>query len=1558
MSTWDQIRSEVRSFRASIQPTVTTIRDFTFDSKRDRIYFLASDLAKSPKSPMLFYVDLPHVFAESDHDAELGTRATADSTLEGDDVEMEDNSDSDEGHMEVDEEEEEEGEEDEGEHEGDGDLDARIANGDRMIVPGIRRIGTTRSNHRPPPPQRAQQDGNNHNHNHNHSHNDNGNEDGDLDLVPFDPHTYPFVELTHPPRSLPSVVGSYPTDTIPAPIPASKASGQMGKDQPSPTMHATNDAAIEDILDAAPVLDWVPVLSEEWIKEHHAAYLLSRNDARHRQGDGNPPPRMAAGISQYQFDPQQNRILFPYGDEIYLADIPESGKIHPEPIVPRFYPGSSEAHRSPPSSSSLILQQPASPSVYFISGASPLHSPKSTARIPISTSVSSIASTAATSTSLEDHLEGARGSGSGSTASTTPTTGTATGGGGGGGTGACNAHVRMDPKLGGTDMNLIAFTRTRDLWVVTTSGVETQLTFCSRNKSNTAISCGIAEFIMQEEFHRYTNYYWAPPQQQQRQQQQQQQPSCFSSSASSTNGGATTASSSTSSVNSVGSRHHRHHDCHHQHHNHHHYHHNASLPVVTPRGMQTRPKERILYLQVSEAMVDVVMIPRQGIHPEVEEYRYPHAGTANAASDIQIVEFVPKQDEDDIVPEPLHKRLWGRSSIYKICPWLEYIVRFGWTPNGDSVWAQVLDRKQQTSALVMIPLDCFQSVTEHANSTQQIEEELASRIKIIFEERSDYWINVTDILYIFPSSDSCHSTIPSATTTTTAAPVSSTSSTSSTSSSPSSSSSSPPPPPPSNGCGETTTTIQCIVASERTGFRHLYLLTYDSTTSTSRSSIVPITAGDYKVVVDKPISVDLERRLVYFTAKRDTVLETHLYVASFARGADPYQHVKRLTHLGFSHQVTMDENASPPYGDHHHRRFLTLFSSIEQSPTCAVMHLRWDACKFKRRNFTRRRPPPPLHSPAAATTPHQQGQNNGWQENKRTRLAMNNNNSNSTANTTTTTTDDWDDEWEWWCDCGCRLPKISSYALLLREGIRNRSAKEVRDNPIVPPPLDRSATTGTPSSTTATSPSTTTTISSLSGTSHGRRVLGRLGSNQEGSRRMNGTATTSTTTVGLNPGGGGINNSNGTTTIRPRKSLSGFLASHLLSPGILQSSKFPGSGAFGSADSTLMVGSSFTSSSPSNTTTTTTTTTTRSSSSLASSSSSSFSSSSVSSSSLSSSLRVRTKSAPRLGVFSSSGASSSHSPSSFFSSSLSPSGMGGGGRSGGGGGGGGGGVPTSPPLSSSSSASGIGLAVNANHHPAGEFFTYESSDGVMLHGCLYRPASYEAGCKYPTLVSIYGGPKSQMVTNEYKLPKFLRVFLAARMGYAVVMFDGRGSNERGIEFEGRLRHRMGQVEIQDQVEGLRFLARPENGGVVDMDRVAITGWSYGGYLSLMALVQYPEVFKLAIAGAPVTQWELYNSAYTERYMGLLSENKEGYTKSNVLSWIDKFPDSENRLLIAHGLIDENVHFKNTETLSAELIRVNKPHHIQLYPTERHGLRDARVNEHFETLMFYWLRNYL
>lgn len=134
----------------------------------------------------------------------------------------------------------------------------------------------------------------------------------------------------------------------------------------------------------------------------------------------------------------------------------------------------------------------------------------------------------------------------------------------------------------------------------------------------------------------------------------------------------------------------------------------------------------------------------------------------------------------------------------------------------------------------------------------------------------------------------------------------------------------------------------------------------------------------------------------------------------------------------------------------------------------------------------------------------------------------------------------------------------------------------------------------------------------------------------------------------------------------------------------------------------------------------------------------------------------------------------------------------------------------------------------------------------------------------------------------------LRMHMLAAQGYCVVCVDSRGSRHRGVQFESHLWKRMGCVELGDQVEMLRKLSNELD--FIDMERVAIHGWSYGGYLSLMGLIQHPSVFKVAIAGAPVTNWELYDTGYTERYMDLPGDNKQGYSAGSVLSYIPQFPD--------------------------------------------------------------------
>ncbi len=140
----------------------------------------------------------------------------------------------------------------------------------------------------------------------------------------------------------------------------------------------------------------------------------------------------------------------------------------------------------------------------------------------------------------------------------------------------------------------------------------------------------------------------------------------------------------------------------------------------------------------------------------------------------------------------------------------------------------------------------------------------------------------------------------------------------------------------------------------------------------------------------------------------------------------------------------------------------------------------------------------------------------------------------------------------------------------------------------------------------------------------------------------------------------------------------------------------------------------------------------------------------------------------------------------------------------------------------------------------------------------------------------------------YSAVRHCRRHLLASEGYITVAFDSRGSRHRGVAFESHISRRLGQVEIADQVEALQWLA--ENTDFIDMSRIAVHGWSYGGYLSLMALAQRPDIFKCAIAGAPVTNWQLYDTGYTERYMDTPQNNPEGYRLGNVMTHIDSFPN--------------------------------------------------------------------
>ncbi|XP_061884105.1 dipeptidyl peptidase 9-like [Entelurus aequoreus] len=260
------------------------------------------------------------------------------------------------------------------------------------------------------------------------------------------------------------------------------------------------------------------------------------------------------------------------------------------------------------------------------------------------------------------------------------------------------------------------------------------------------------------------------------------------------------------------------------------------------------------------------------------------------------------------------------------------------------------------------------------------------------------------------------------------------------------------------------------------------------------------------------------------------------------------------------------------------------------------------------------------------------------------------------------------------------------------------------------------------------------------------------------------------------------------------------------------------------------------------------------------------------------------------------------------------------------------------------------------HYTHPEIFSFLGTSGFQIYGLLYKPHNLLPGKKYPTVVSVYGGPQVQLVNNSCKGLKYQQLSILAALGYAVLVVDGRGSCQRGLKFEGAVKDNIGQVEIEDQVEGLHYVA--DKYKFVDLNRVAIHGWSYGGFLSLMGLIHRPDIFKVAIAGAPVTLWMAYDTGYTERYLDTPENNQKGYEDCSVALHVDKFPNEPNRLLILHGFLDENVHFFHTNFLVSQLIRAGKPYSLQVYPNERHSIRCPESGEHYEITLLHFLQQNL
>jgi dipeptidyl-peptidase 4 len=203
-----------------------------------------------------------------------------------------------------------------------------------------------------------------------------------------------------------------------------------------------------------------------------------------------------------------------------------------------------------------------------------------------------------------------------------------------------------------------------------------------------------------------------------------------------------------------------------------------------------------------------------------------------------------------------------------------------------------------------------------------------------------------------------------------------------------------------------------------------------------------------------------------------------------------------------------------------------------------------------------------------------------------------------------------------------------------------------------------------------------------------------------------------------------------------------------------------------------------------------------------------------------------------------------------------------------------------------------------------------------MDAAIVRPRSFTKGKTYPVILDVYAGPHHKQVLaqpDRYMIDQWM-----ADRGYIVVLIDGRGTPGHGREWERAIRGNLIDVALADQIEGLQAIAKYEP--AMDLKRVGVVGWSFGSYFSAMAAMRKPDVFRCGVAGAPVATWENYDTFYTERYLGLPSENAEGYRASSVLTYT---ADLRQPLLLIHGLTDDNVYAQHSMQLSEALFNAGK-----------------------------------
>ena len=237
-----------------------------------------------------------------------------------------------------------------------------------------------------------------------------------------------------------------------------------------------------------------------------------------------------------------------------------------------------------------------------------------------------------------------------------------------------------------------------------------------------------------------------------------------------------------------------------------------------------------------------------------------------------------------------------------------------------------------------------------------------------------------------------------------------------------------------------------------------------------------------------------------------------------------------------------------------------------------------------------------------------------------------------------------------------------------------------------------------------------------------------------------------------------------------------------------------------------------------------------------------------------------------------------------------------------------------------------------------EFFTIKTED-AELNAWMIKPPNFDENKEYPLFMFLYGGPGSQQVTNSFGWTNYYWYQMLAQKGYIVACVDNRGTGGKGAEFKKMTYKELGKYETIDQINAAKYFG---NLNYIDADRIGIQGWSYGGYMSSLAITKGADVFSLAIAVAPVTNWRYYDNIYTERYMQTPQENSSGYDENSPINHVDKL---KGHYLLVHGSADDNVHVQNTMEMISALVNANKQFDLFIYPDKNHGIYGGNTRYH-------------